>query len=96
MRSKSGYSSNSAPALHDVDGDGALDLVVGAEETLVVLHNQGTPTDPSFGAPTSVSAEGVPRLAKPAFGDLNGDGQAELLLGGERGGLVLFQPAPGP
>lgn len=83
--------SRSVPALHDVDGDGTLDLVVGAENKLVVLRNEGTPTAPSFGPPTPVSAEGVPRLAYPAFGDLNGDGVDELLLGAERGGLVLYQ-----
>jgi hypothetical protein len=86
--------SRSAPALHDVTGDGALDLVVGTEENLVVLRNEGTPSRPSFAAPAPVSASGIPRLAKPAFGDLTSDGTAELLLGGERGGLVLFQPAP--
>jgi hypothetical protein len=77
-----------------VTGDGTLDLVVGAEETLVVLRNDGTPSQPAFAAPAPVSAAGIPRLAKPAFGDLTDDGRAELLLGGEGGGLVLFRPAP--
>ena len=87
--------SRSAPALHDVNGDSTLDLIVGAEEKLVVLRNTGTPSNPSFAAPTPVSVEGIPRLAYPAVGDLDGNGQVDLLLGTERGGIVLFQ-APRP
>lgn len=85
--------SRSAPALHDVDGDGTLDLLVGAEEGLFVVQNTGTPTAPAFDAsPTQVSFDGLLRLATPAVGDLDGDGQFDVVSGTERGGLVLFQP----
>jgi hypothetical protein len=89
--------SRSAPALHDVDGDGTLDLVVGTEEDLVVLRNTGTPTDPSFAqAPTSVSVDGMLSLAHPAVGDLSGNGRSDVILGTERGGLVLLQAGTQP
>jgi len=81
-----------APALHDVDGDGRLDLLVGTKQELLLARNQGSPSAPEFNTPRAVSLDGVPRQATPAFGDLTGDGQAELLVGGQRGGLVLFRP----
>lgn len=88
--------SRAAPALHDLDGDGTLDLIVGTKEGLVTLVNEGTPNDPSFSpSPAPVTLDGVPDLAHPAVGDLSGNGRAELVLGGERGGLVLFQAASG-
>jgi hypothetical protein len=85
--------SRSAPALHDINGDGTLDLLVGAEEGLFVVRNTGTPTAPAFEeSPTQVSVDGLLRLATPAVGDLDGDGQFDVVSGTERGGLVLFQP----
>jgi len=83
-----------SPALHDVDGDGTLDLLVGAEGGLYLASNEGTPADPSFSDASAVSIDGIPTLASPAVGDLNGDSRAELVMGAERGGLVLMQPSP--
>lgn len=82
----------SAPALYDVDDDGRLDLLVGTKDDLLLYRNEGTDGSPSFSeSPASIELDGLPRLATPAFGDLNRDGRAELVVGGQRGGLVLFQ-----
>lgn len=82
----------SIPALEDVDGDGDLDLVVGTEsDGLLLFRNIGTPTRAEF-APEAEDF-GAPDfgLAAPAFSDMDGDGDRDLLLGGTGGGLWYFE-----
>jgi len=55
----------------------------------VQVLNTGTPSDPQFDDAQAVDLD-APRLASPAFGDINGDGTADLLSGTEGGGLVLY------
>lgn len=88
------FGSRSAPALHDVNGNGRLDLLVGTEEGLFLLRNEGTGSTPSFVEdPDSLALDGVAPLATPVGADLESNGQFDLVLGGEGGGLVLFQTA---
>ncbi len=84
--------SNSAPALTDVDGDGDLDLFIGESSgELNFYRNVGTPQAPSFELVSDNFLEiDAGRRSFPAFADMDGDGDEDLLLGRESGGVLLF------
>jgi hypothetical protein len=80
--------SESAPALADIDGDRDLDLVVGTKldarrpesGQLFLLRNEGSATAPRYRLADTLDIRGGYNLA-PAFGDLDGDGDLDLVLG---------------
>lgn len=81
----------SAPVLHDLDGDGDLDLIIGREEGGAVLYrNQGSKTEPRFELDSAFTLP-LHHLGTPAFGDLNGDGRDEIIAGGLSGGLIYLE-----
>ncbi len=91
--------SESLPALTDLDGDGDLDLLVSNKiepddsETgaLYVFENTGSATGPAFRARGRVPGLPVAYHLAPAFGDLDGDGDDDMLLGQWRDRVAYYR-----
>jgi large repetitive protein len=89
--------SDSAPAFRDLDGDGDLDLVAGElYGTFHYFENTGSATSPEFvernGGDNPLDGLDVDGLlAKPAFGDIDGDGDLDLVAGNSDGVFQYFQ-----
>jgi hypothetical protein len=78
----------------DVDGDGKADLIVASNEELHVLISDGTgsfePRQP-FALPST--GEELPQtIVGAVVGDVNADGQLDLIVKGETNQLVLIGP----
>lgn len=81
----------SLPILYDIEGDGDLDLVVGSEgEGVRLFRNDGSRTAPDFIDAGTLDLP-IVDFAAPAFADFDGDGDDDVLLGSQRGGLWYFE-----
>lgn len=97
------------PQLFDYDGDGDKDLLIGdygyytplAYQSKIALYkNIGTATTPAFSLITDdfahlySSNSGIMSTAM-TFGDLDGDGDKDMIVGDENGQLFYFEKQPG-
>lgn len=94
----------SQPVLHDVDGDKDLDLIIVSNgdhyktgdkhDRLTLFENVGTSKTPIFKHKVAdlwnISNDSLKGIY-PTFGDLNNDGNPEMLMGTENGNFALYE-----
>jgi hypothetical protein len=94
------------PDLADIDGDGDLDIFAGdAEGDTIFFQNTGSPSAPAFAA-GSTNPFGLAKAgdgARPAFADIDHDGDLDAFVGYSDGRTILSEntgsgsaPAFGP
>ncbi|MBY0399074.1 VCBS repeat-containing protein, partial [Myxococcota bacterium] len=90
-------SSLPSPALGDIDEDGDLDVVAGFNPgTFRVYRNRGTARRPVFEelvqASNPLRGESVgSSFSRPAFGDLEADGDLDVVAGADLGGFAVLE-----
>ncbi|WP_322896208.1 MULTISPECIES: VCBS repeat-containing protein [unclassified Yoonia] len=83
--------SYAAPVLTDLDGDGLVDMVVGTSTgKLVVLRATKTGYVMLTGSDNPFDGIDVGAHAAPAFADIDGDGDLDMVVGNTAGRLVAY------
>ena len=84
----------SAPSFVDIDEDGDFDALIGARDgNLYYFENIGTPNNAVFNTMESnpFNLQNIGDDAKPYFGDLDDDGDLDLMVGSALGDYYYFE-----
>jgi hypothetical protein len=80
------------PALADLDNDGDFDMLVGANNGILYAYqNTGSATTPAWTQQNSWVTPSIGSYASPTFGDLDGDGDLDILIGEYNGGMYGYE-----
>jgi hypothetical protein len=81
-----------APALGDLDGDGRPEVVLGSEDGGIAIFRSPTGPEAPAWRPTSLG-EGLSAgaFSSPTLGDVDGDGDLDILCGNREGRILLFR-----
>jgi VCBS repeat-containing protein len=81
-----------APAFADLDGDGDMDAVIGAEDgRLRAFRNDGGAFTELTGSSDPFGGLDIGGVAAPAFADLDGDGDMDAVIGSSSSTLRSFR-----
>ncbi len=80
------------PALADLDNDGDLDMIVGANNGITYAYkNIGSSTSPVWTTQSLWNVPSVGSYASPTLADLDGDGDLDLMIGEYNGGVYGYE-----